>query len=112
MTSVLQGSATEQSEEFKRLVAESAKTATKGKDPTMHIKVYSPFQIYFDDTAYSISAVNGTGPFDILPQHHNFITLLNPCEMVVRSPKKEQKIRISGGLMHVKSDEVTVFLDI
>lgn len=78
----------------------------------MHIKVYSPFKVYFDDKGDSISGENATGPFDILPRHHNFMTLLNPCELVIRDKRGEQRIRISGGLMHVKADRVTVFLDI
>jgi F0F1-type ATP synthase epsilon subunit len=79
---------------------------------TMHIKVYSPFALYFDGVGYSITGENATGPFDILPKHHNFMTLLTPCELVVRSLNGEQKFRISGGLMHVKADKVIVFLDI
>lgn len=80
---------------------------------TMQVKVHSPFREYFDGPAFSISAENATGPFDVLPQHHNFITLLNPCELVIRSLKKgDQRIRISGGLMHVKADRVIVFLDV
>jgi F0F1-type ATP synthase epsilon subunit len=92
-------------------VAGSAPKSVKGK-PVMHVKVYSPFQVYFDEEAFSISAENGTGPFDVLPHHHNFITLLNPCEMVVRAPLGERRIRISGGVMHVKADNVAVFLDV
>lgn len=83
--------------------------------PTMRIKVYSPFKIYYDDQSYSISGENATGPFDILPHHHNFMTLLEPCVLKIKTSEdgnKEQKIRISGGLMHVKADKVTVFLDI
>lgn len=92
-------------------ILENAKLAKKAAGPTMHIKVYSPYKVYFDEVGQSISAVNGTGPFDILPHHHNFITLLSPCELVIRA-NREQKIRITGGLMHVKADIVTVFLDI
>lgn len=80
---------------------------------SMEVKVYSPFRDYFDGLAYSLSAVNDTGPFDILPQHHNFISLLNACDMVVRTVASgDQKIRISGGLIHVKADQVIVFLDV
>ncbi len=85
----------------------------KKLDPTMmEIKVYSPYQTYFDEQAYSISAINDTGPFDILKGHHRFITLLNPCEMEIRTPKGEEKIKISRGVMYVKEDKVTVFLDV
>ncbi len=81
-------------------------------DTLIHIKVYSPYQVYFDRDAYSISAVNKKGPFDILKRHHNFMTLLDPGELVIRTPHGDQRIRISRGVMHVKADRVTVFLDV
>jgi len=82
------------------------------KKLTIHIKVYSPFKTYFNEDAYSISAVNGTGPFDILPRHHNFMTLLNPCELIINRESGQVKIRIARGVMHVKADQVVVFLDV
>jgi len=97
----------------------AAATATEDKKkhsndgpPSMHVKVYSPFKVYFDDEADSLSGENATGPFDILPKHHNFITLLTPCILYVKTKHAEEKIRISGGLMHVKADKVIVFLDV
>ncbi len=81
--------------------------------PSMFVKVHSPFHEYYDGPAFSVSAENATGPFDILPKHHNFISLLLPCDLVIRTVDKgEQKIRISGGIMHVKADELIVFLDV
>ncbi len=88
---------------------EPQKSADPGK---MIVKVYSPYQLYFDDQANSISAINDTGPFDILPGHHKFLTLLNPCELVIITDKGEEKIKISRGIMYVKTDRVTVFLDV
>lgn len=79
---------------------------------SMHVKVYSPFKTYFDDEAESISAVNGTGPFDILPKHHKFLSLLDPCDVVINSRGEERKIRINRGVMHVKANQVIVFLDV
>jgi F0F1-type ATP synthase epsilon subunit len=93
--------------------AKAQQTVAAAGKPTMHIKIYSPFRIYYDQDSYSISGVNHTGPFDILPHHHNFITLLDPCELQISGTNGQgQRIRISGGLMHVKADKVTVFLDI
>lgn len=82
--------------------------------PTMHVKVQSAQKVYFDEVAISISGEDATGPFDILPKHHNFIALLDACELLVRRPNRagDQRIKISGGLMHVKADKVVVFLDI
>jgi F0F1-type ATP synthase epsilon subunit len=80
--------------------------------PMIHVRVYSPYENYFDDNAYSISGLNNTGPFDVLPRHHNFITLLNPCVLEVHVPNAVKRIRISRGVMHVKADQVIVFLDV
>lgn len=79
---------------------------------SMHVKVYAPFKIYFDGLAESISAVNQTGAFDVLPKHHNFMTLLTACDIVVRTERGEEVIPISQGVMHVKADQVVVFLDV
>lgn len=83
---------------------------TDGKH--MHVKVYAPFKVYYDGQAESVSAENDTGPFDILATHHNFITLLSPCEIVIRNEDKEEKVKINRGIMHVKKDEIIVFLDV
>lgn len=78
----------------------------------MHVKVYAPFKTYFNGLANSISAANDTGDFDILPKHHNFMTLLGQCEVVVRADHGVEKIPILRGVMHVKADRVIVFLDV
>ncbi|HSW36790.1 MAG TPA: F0F1 ATP synthase subunit epsilon [Candidatus Saccharimonadales bacterium] len=88
-------------------------SATAAEPLSIRAKVYSSAQVYFDESALSVSAINRTGPFDILPHHHNFITLLSPCDLKIRQFNgREQRIRISGGVMHVKADKVTVFLDV
>lgn len=84
---------------------------------SMAVKVYSPFKDYFEGRAFSLSGVNLTGPFDILPKHHNFISLLTAGQLVIRTPKDDiqggpVKILISGGIIHVKGDNITVFLDV
>ena|SRR5690349_18839259 len=102
----------EEKTESSRQVEQAKAALASSQTPSMHIKVYSPFKVYFDGEGESISAVNATGPFDILAHHHKFMTLLLPCELTIRSKIREEKIRISGGLMHVKADQITVFLDI
>lgn len=101
------------SDKEQRRAADDIKQDDNTGQRSMRVKVYSPFRDYYDGQARSISAENATGPFDILPLHHNFISLLSPCDLIVRTiNKEEQKIRISGGVIHVKADKVIVFLDI
>lgn len=87
--------------------------AKSGGRATMRLRVQAPFKTYFDDNVYSVSAQNATGPFDILPQHHNFISILQAGQLDINGASSgQQKIIISGGLIHVKADQATVFLDI
>ena len=96
----------------KQALNEYSKVEANG-ELSMYVRVYSPYREYYDGQAFSISAENTTGPFDILPRHHNFISLLNPCDIVIRTVNKgDRRIRIGGGLMHVKADQTIVFLDV
>jgi F0F1-type ATP synthase epsilon subunit len=91
---------------------EAARHIVDGK-AVMDIKVYAPFKVYYEGVGVSLTAVNESGPFDILPHHHNFLCMLVPCDLLVRTPEGETKtIRISRALMHVKAEKVTVFVDV
>lgn len=82
-------------------------------EPTMKVKIYAPFTTYFEGGANSLSAANKTGAFDVLPHHKNFMTLLVPCTITVRQQNHSDfNLSVTRGVMHVKADQVTVFLDI
>lgn len=90
--------------------AQAEKSASS--KPTMAVKVYAPFKVYFEGDAYSVSATNQTGPFDILPKHHNFLCMLVPCTLTVKSAEGSKDIKVNRALMHVKADRVVVFMDV
>lgn len=97
----------------KKLAADELSQDKATGELVMHLLIYSPYKTYFEGSAFSLTAESETGQFDILPKHHNFISLLVGCELVIRTAdKKERKILISGGVIHVKADEVVVFLDV
>lgn len=105
-------SSLEQTEPEATLTPKKAKKKHAPKEgDKFHLKVYSPFKLYYDGEVTSVSAINGTGPFDVLAGHYNFLTLLSPCEVIIRADE-EQKVKISRGIMHVKADDVVVFLDV
>jgi hypothetical protein len=80
--------------------------------PLMTIKVFAPFKVYYEGEGYSLSAINESGPFDVLPRHHNFLCMLLPCDLIIKTPNDTETIKISRALMHVKADKVTVYLDV
>lgn len=87
-------------------------SSQSGGKPTMAVKIYAPFKVYYEGDAYSVSAVNATGPFDILPKHHNFLCMLVPCNLVVKDANDQKTIKIHRALMHVKANRVVVFMDV
>lgn len=91
---------------------ETATAPADSKKPTMDIKVYAPFKVYFEGKGYSLTATNETGPFDILPHHHNFLCMLLPGNIIIRTPYETKTVKISRALMHVSADKVTVFADV
>jgi hypothetical protein len=95
--------------------ADPKKKTKKGAiDTTIltNVKVYSPYHVYYDKDADSVSAENLTGPFDILPGHKNFMSLLTPSEIIIRSTRGEERIKSDRAVMHVRNNNVTIFLDV
>lgn len=92
---------------------DGAKNTSEHSSGFVSLKIYSPFKVYFDGDSKTVSAESATGPFDILPRHHNFITLLQPCDVRVVLPNDEvESFTIQGGVMHVRADKVVIFLDV
>lgn len=84
----------------------------KDGKPTMAVKVYAPFQVYYEGEAYSVSAVNDVGPFDVLPHHHNFLCMLAPSNLILETPDGQKVIKVSRALLHVRAERVVVFMDV
>ncbi len=84
------------------------------KTPTnLRVKITSPAGTLLEEEANSLSAINVTGPFDILPGHRSFITLLVPCVISVQTTRGGAKeIEVNSGVLHVEKNFVQVFLNI
>lgn len=57
--------------------------------PTLHIRIISPQKLILDAAATSVSSKNSQGNFDILPQHANFITIIENSPIVIRSSNQK-----------------------
>ena len=51
---------------------------------TLHVRIISPQKLFLDTDASSVSSKNQQGNFDILPQHANFITMIENTPIVIR----------------------------
>ena len=58
-------------------------------NPTLNVRIVTPRQILFDGIASSVSSVNSQGKFDILPEHANFITIVENNPIIIHDADKK-----------------------
>lgn len=78
----------------------------------LNVMIRSSDKILFDGEAKTVSSVNDTGPFDILPFHANFISIIKSKISVKLNNGSRQDFPIDGGVMQVHENKVEVFLGI
>jgi F0F1-type ATP synthase epsilon subunit len=76
------------------------------------VKIFSPYQTYYEGEAVSLSAANRTGPFDILAGHINFFSLLTGGTIMLNTGFQQLEFPITRGILRVSGDEVTLFADV
>lgn len=81
-------------------------------EPKLRARVLSPTQTLYDGPALSVSANNRVGPFDILADHANFFSLLTEGNIVINTGFQSLAFPIQHGIVKVKNNEVTLFIDI
>lgn len=79
---------------------------------TFPLKIFSPFSTYFDGDALAVSAINKTGPFDILAKHEDFLSILVACNVVVQTTSGKKEFPLQRGIIQVNKDQVWVFANI
>ncbi len=80
--------------------------------PNLFISVRSREEIYFEGEAYSLTSYNDKGVFDILPQHANFISLIDKYIKIIKPDGSELKLDIVSSVLHVIMNRVTVYFNI
>ncbi|HKX24597.1 MAG TPA: hypothetical protein VJM46_05135 [Candidatus Saccharimonadales bacterium] len=81
-------------------------------EPRLRARVMSPTQTLYDGPALAVSANNRVGPFDILADHANFFSLLTEGNIVVNTGYQSFTFPIQHGIVKVKNNEVTLFIDV
>ncbi len=77
---------------------------------SLHVRIISPQQLILDTEAESVSSKNLDGPFDILPQHANFITMIENFPITVRVPdQKPQVFTFPLAIMLVTDNKVSIY---
>lgn len=79
-------------------------------NPTLHVRIISPQQLMLDTDAESVSSKNMQGPFDILPFHANFITVVENQPITVRvKGQKPQVFKFPIAIVYNTNNQVDIY---
>jgi F0F1-type ATP synthase epsilon subunit len=78
----------------------------------LQVQVRTRQGLVFDGSLASVSSVNSMGPFDVLPQHANFISMISKKLTLRRSDGRTDEMEMEDGVMIVEENKVRVFLGI
>jgi len=79
---------------------------------TLKVSVRSRQGLVFDGDLKAVSSVNKMGPFDILPEHANFVTVISKKVTLHKLDGQQQEIPLNNGVILVENNEVKVFLGV
>ena len=97
---------------IEKIAKKAAEKAAKADLYKLKVKLFSPFQTYFQGEAVSVSANNEVGPFDILGGHSNFFSLLTAGDVTINTGYQEVKVKVPNGIVRVSNNMVTLFVNI
>ena len=84
----------------------------KYKGPNLFVSIRSREEVYFEGEAYALTSYNNKGVFDILPNHANFVSLIDKYIKIMKPDGSELKLDISSSILHVIMNRVTVYFNI
>ncbi len=56
----------------------------------LSVRIITPKAVVYEGQALSVSSTNSAGKFDILPEHANFITIVEHSPITIRMEKKRR----------------------
>jgi F-type H+-transporting ATPase subunit epsilon len=78
---------------------------------TLHVDIVSAEASIFSGPADMVIAPGEGGELGILPEHMPLLTRIKPGTIRIRTGNEEEVIYVSGGMMEVQPDRVTVLAD-
>ncbi|HEX3097217.1 MAG TPA: F0F1 ATP synthase subunit epsilon [Usitatibacter sp.] len=78
---------------------------------TFHVDIVSAEASIYSGEAERVVAPGEAGELGILPEHVPLLTRIRPGTVRIRNGAEEEVIYVSGGMMEVQPDRVTVLAD-
>lgn len=78
----------------------------------MNIEVRKREGLVFSGLVRAISSFNEKGPFDVLPYHTNFISIIRDEVVLYKTDGQEEKIPVDIGVLLVRDNNVEAYLGV
>lgn len=78
-------------------------------DLPLSVEINSPEKIIWEGKAASISSINSSGPFDILPMHANFITIIENQTIKIDIGNKLEEFTYSNAIVYASKNKVLIY---
>jgi F0F1-type ATP synthase epsilon subunit len=80
-------------------------------DAKLSVIARAPFNVYYEGDADVVSATNKVGPFDVLPGHADFFSMLKPGEIEIQTGSDPVSFTVKNGIITVRDNEVMIFVN-
>ena len=78
---------------------------------TLSVTIMTPSEVVWQGDVQEVAATNSEGPFSILPEHANFITVLNDTPLQLYLPDNSTKeFRYPEAVLVVQNGDVSVYV--
>lgn len=85
---------------------------SKPQAPDLTVNASSPFHVFYEGPALAVSAFNKVGPFDILPGHSAFFSVLKSGQVIIDTGTDLVNFDITNGFVSVRNNTVELFANI
>jgi F-type H+-transporting ATPase subunit epsilon len=77
----------------------------------INFKIVTPERTVFEDSIDQVTLPTQEGEITVLPEHIPLIAVLAPGELVIKQDGKEVAMAVSGGMIEVRKNEITILAD-
>ncbi|OGG11420.1 hypothetical protein A2Z00_05545 [Candidatus Gottesmanbacteria bacterium RBG_13_45_10] len=78
----------------------------------LHVRINTPEKMLWEGDADSVSSINTQGPFDILPLHTNFVSIVENHPIKIRIGREEKEYTFPHSLIYAHLNKVFVYTNI
>ncbi len=82
------------------------------EESILKVRVMALGEMIWEGSAMTVSAENTSGPFDILPEHANFITILKESPITIRTANGIKEFSFPRSLLYAGDNVIKIYAGI